>query len=150
MKKTCLILALIPVLLLLTVVGLLLGPAGEVAEVATAPVSYRQLHVDDRKDVPPFAQNIYRAVYAHWQVGEWAWCFDIPPGSEEQLKQWVNAKGGRARDVAQCCELTELTPPAWWTRPADARLVSNRELEFTRMSMWFSPSQNRVWILYEQ
>lgn len=150
MKKACLIVALVPVLLLLVLVGLLLGPAGEVTELALAPVPYSQLHAYDRKDVPPFAQNIYRAVYAHWQVGEWAWCFDIPPGSEEQLKQWVNAKGGSPRDVAQSCELTEFSPPVWWARPADARLVSNRNLELTRMSMWFSPSLNRVWILYEQ
>ena len=147
MKKGCCLLLLFLLAGLVAVVFLVGNPH---TSVHSEPVSYSALEEYDKKDVPPFAQKIYKASYAHWQVGEWAWCFDIPPGSEEQLKQWVNAKGGRARDVAQSCELTELTPPEWWTRPADARLVSNRELEFTRMSMWFSPSQNRVWILYEQ
>ena len=112
--------------------------------------SYHQLSEAAQDDVPPFAENIYLADYAHWQVGEWARRFDIPPGSEAALREWVNTKGGQAVDVAQYCLLSEMTAPDWWAKPADARLVSNRRLVSRRMSIWFSPSQYRVWILYKQ
>lgn len=118
--------------------------------VAKAPVEYALLDEYEMKDVPPFASSIYKASRTHWQVGEWAWRFDVPPDSEEPLKQWLAGKGGQPRAVTQCGTL-DMAPPPWWKQPADARLVSNRDIEHgVRMSMWFSPSQSRVWILYEQ
>jgi len=117
---------------------------------AVKPMEYALLDEYEEKDVPPFASNIYKATWTHWQVGEWAWRFDVPPDSEEELKLWLAGIGGQPRAANQCGVL-DMAPPSWWARPEDARLVSNRDMERgVRMSMWFSPSQCRVWILYEQ
>ncbi|MBR5886932.1 MAG: hypothetical protein IKZ07_01865 [Akkermansia sp.] len=152
MKKSCILLALLPLIVVPGGFVFFFNLIGEtIKEVAEEPVPYSCLHEPEQDSVPPFARNIYRAYYAHWQVFECAWRFDMPPGNEDQLKQWVNAKGGQAVNVAQFCELRELPPPSWWSRPADARLVSNRQLDGgLHMSMWFSGSANRVWILYER
>ena len=148
MKKSCMFGALLLMFLPLAAVVWWFCSCEETTE-ASYP-SYHQLSESAQDDVPPFAGNIHLADYAHWQVGEWARRFDIPPGSEAALREWVNTKGGQAVDVAQYCLLSEMTAPDWWAKPADARLVSNRRLESRRMSIWFSPSQNRVWILYKQ
>ena len=150
MKKSCMFSALLLMLLPIALVVWWFGSWGEVEAISPAPLSYRQLSEAAQDDVPPFAENIYLADYAHWQVGEWARRFDIPPGSESALREWVNTKGGQAVDVAQYCLLSEMTAPDWWSKPEDARLVSNRRLKHRLMSMWFSPSQHRVWILYKQ
>lgn len=147
MKKGCCLLLLI---LLGGLISLVLLVGKPHMTVATTPVSYSALEEYDKKDVPPFAQNIYRACYAHWQVGEWAWRCDVPPDCEELLRQWLAEKGGTPRDVSMFCCPDDMPPPEWWNMPPDARLVSNRDLEFTRMSMWYSPTANRVWIFYEQ
>lgn len=147
MKKGCCLSLLI---LLGGLIALVLLVGKTHMTVATTPVSYSALEEYDKKDVPPFAQNIYRACYAHWQVGEWAWRCDVPPDCEELLRQWLAEKGGTPRNVSMFCCPDDMPPPEWWNMPPDARLVSNRDLKFTRMSMWYSPTANRVWIFYEQ
>ena len=149
MKKVCLLL--LPVVLALPFVLFACWLAKDDEQVAVVPVAYAQLDEYDREQVPSFASHIYRASYAHWQVGERAWRFDVPPGCEASLKKWVVGKGGQPRNVAQYNALSNMTPPDWWSRPADARLVSNRYLpQGVSMSMWYSASQNRVWLLYCQ
>ncbi len=147
MKKGCIVLLLLLLGGLATVVCLIGRPH---FVVSAQPVDYTHLGEYDKKDVPPFAQNIYRACYTHWQVGEWAWRCDVPPDCDESLRQWLAEKGGSPRDVATVSKPYHMEVPEWWNMPSDARLVSNRELEFTRMSMWYSTSENRIWIFYEQ
>lgn len=147
MKKGCCLLLLFLLAGLVAVVFLVGKPH---TSEATEPVSYSALGEYDKKDVPPFAQNIYKASYAHWQVGEWAWRCDVPPDCEDLLRQWLAEKGGTPRDISAVCRPDDMSPPEWWNMPPDARLVSNRDLEFTRMSMWYSRTENRVWIFYEQ
>lgn len=140
----------VPVLLLIAACMWWFGAPGESENAAQEPVAYDQLGEAAQEALPPFAHSIYAAQYAHWQVGEWAWRFDVPPGSETQLRLWVNSLGGQAVAASQPERISHMKPPIWWTKPADARLVSNRRLDARRMSMWFSPSQNRVWILYSK
>ena len=147
MKKGCCLLLLFLLAGLAAVVFLVGNPH---TSVSSEPVSYSALEEYDKKDVPPFAQNIYKAGYAHWQVGEWAWRCDVPPDCEDLLRQWLAEKGGTPRDISVVCRPDDMSPPEWWNMPSDARLVSNRDLEFTRMSMWYSRTENRVWIFYEQ
>lgn len=151
-RKGCFILlcvVVLPVVVLGLILSLLVGKEQQSA--ATAPVTYERLHPDDKNDVPPFAANIYKACWTHWQVGEWAWCFDVPPDSEEVLREWVRAKGGEPMDVGENFSCCHMEPPEWWRRPADARLVSYRLLEHgVSMRMWYSSTAHRVWIMYAQ
>ncbi len=138
----------VPLLLLVAACMRWLGAPGESENAPQVPMAYRQLSEAEQEALPPFAHRIYAAQYAHWQVGEWAWRFDVPPGSETQLRLWVGTLGGQAVAASSPGSLSHMKPPIWWSKPADARLVSNRRLDARRMSMWFSPSQNRVWLLY--
>lgn len=144
MKRGCLLILAAAVLI---AVVLLFARQGHEQPYA-APVSYAELDASEQDDVPAFASCIRRASYAHWQVGEWAWCFDVPAAGEELLKQWLAEKGGAPRNVAYVCKPYHLSPPDWWCMPPDARLVSNRDLGGVYMSMWYSAMLNRVWVLY--
>ena len=121
--------------------------SGDVAEIHQSPVAYAGLEEYERDEVPPFAQAIYRASYADWQVGEWIWCFDVPRDSEDALLAWAAQQPGKetshtAGDVAH------LEAPEWWKRPADARLLCRREEEYRFMSLWYSTGAGRCWLLY--
>ena len=48
----------------------LLSSVGEAEYIATAPVEYASLSEDLQEMLPTFAENIYSAVYADWQIGE--------------------------------------------------------------------------------
>lgn len=114
------------------------------------PVAYLDLEDYEKDDVPPFAYNIYRASFVDWQVGEWAWRFDVPAGSEAQLKEWCAAIKGKELQTVLGAGLFHLEAPEWWARPADAQLILGCEKVPQPLSVmvWFSPSQNRVWIRY--
>jgi hypothetical protein len=71
-------------------------------------------------------------------------------GLRGPLASVAGVEGGNTRDISAVCRPDDMSPPEWWNMPPDARLVSNRDLEFTRMSMWYSRTENRVWIFYEQ
>ena len=149
MKKG--VLLLLAVVLVLPVVLFACLKLTESVTVYRAPVEYAALDDGDKADVPPFATSIHSATYSDWQVGEWAWRFDMPADDESALREWVAGKGGQSRDVSQAGQIFHMVPPEWWTMPPDARLVSCRDIGQGRsMSIWCSRIENRVWILYRR
>jgi hypothetical protein len=149
MKKG--VLLLLAVVLVLPVVLFACLKLTESVTVHRATVEYAALDDGDKADVPPFATSIHSATYSDWQVGEWAWRFDLPADDEAALREWVAGKGGRPLDVSQARGIYHMKPPAWWAMPPDARLVSHRDIGQGRsMSIWCSRTENRVWILYRR
>ena len=121
--------------------------SGDVAEVHQHPVAYAALEEYEHDKVPPFAQTIYRASYADWQVAEWIWRFDVPAESEAQLLAWAAQLPGWETKRA-VGDVSHLKAPEWWKRSEDACILCRREEDFRYTVMWYSSTQKRCWLLY--
>ncbi|MDO4752455.1 MAG: hypothetical protein Q4A24_10160 [Akkermansia sp.] len=125
---------------------------GEEEYIATSPVAYESLPDSERNMIPPFAQRVYTGHFVEWQVGEWCFCFDIAPDKEDALRAWCKdvCLGGEPTEAAGYQPL-HLTTPDWWNLAPDASLlcsVSGASGGFMSLQVWFSPSLNRVWVMY--
>ncbi|MBR5195604.1 MAG: hypothetical protein IKW48_05620 [Akkermansia sp.] len=151
LMKSCLALGGI-VLLLISGCFWLLSSC-EAEYIADAPVEYAALNQGAQEILPPFAENIYSAVYADWQVGEWCFCFEIKAANEDALKDWCKkASAGRSPRQASGRPF-HLTTPAWWAFSPDASLLCAvaGDLEHPLgFSAWYDATRNKVWFMYNR
>lgn len=120
---------------------------GTVDAVRYEAAAYASLSETARETVPPFAENIYMAEFADWQVGEWIWRFDVPADSEAELRQWY---GDGEVLPEQAVHPRHVTIPVWWDKSADARVLSSGQDVAYSSCVWYSALLNRVWVLYSK
>ena len=152
LRKGCLAMGGI-VLLLIFGCFRLLSSVGEAEYIATAPVEYASLSEDLQEMLPPFAENIYSAVYADWQIGEWCYCFEIQRGNEKALKNWCKEVCAGRDAIQPSVRLYHLTTPSWWEIPSGASLlcaVAGDLQHPMNFSAWYDASQNKVWFMYNR
>ncbi len=131
----------------------LLASSGEVEHIATAPVEYAALSEDTQEMLPPFAEKIYSAVYADWQIGEWCYCFEIQPVNEDALKNWCKEVCAGRATVQASGRPYHLTTPSWWQIPTGASLlcaVAGDLQHPMSFSAWYDAAQNKVWLMYHR
>lgn len=131
----------------------LLSSSGEVEYIATAPVEYAELNEGSQKMLPPFAHNIYSAIYADWQVGEWCYCFEIQADDEDALKNWCKEASEGRNSIQPLGHPFHLPTPCWWNISFNSSLLCavagdlQHPLSF---SAWYDDTQNKVWFMYNR
>lgn len=141
------------IVLLLIFGGFRLLSLGESEHIAASPVEYAALSESAQEMLPPFAEHIYFAEYADWQVGEWCYCFEIQPDNEEALKNWCREACAGRIAVQPLGHPFHLTTPDWWNLSSNALLLGAVAGDLKHpmgFSAWYDASQNKVWFMYNR
>ncbi len=131
----------------------LLSSVGEAEHIAESPVEYCTLYPSEQEMIPPFAEKIYSAEYASWQIGEWCYCFEIQPVNEEALKNWCKEVCAGRATVQASGRPFHMTTPSWWQLSANASLlcaVAGDLQHPMSFSAWYDAAQNKVWLMYHR